>query len=208
MKQPKGQRFNLSIPIALMLFLLILSLPMTVLATSYLYTYTGNPFTIPPQITGTEWTTSDYMTVTFTLDPGLGSGSLYEYSHFGNITVPYTVSVGTDTVVVPTGSSTNGNLLSLTWNAEGSITTWLIEADTTHIDTTGGFQLVTEDYDSEIYDFAYLLSNPSTILAFAGNSDHPGEWTMTIVPEPMTLLLLAPGLAGLWVWARRKFKCI
>jgi hypothetical protein len=30
----------------------------------------------------------------------------------------------------------------------------------------------------------------------------------TTVPEPSTLLLIGPGLAGLWVWGRKKFKCI
>lgn len=30
----------------------------------------------------------------------------------------------------------------------------------------------------------------------------------TTVPEPSTLLLIGPGLVGLWVWGRKKFKCI
>jgi hypothetical protein len=32
--------------------------------------------------------------------------------------------------------------------------------------------------------------------------------TFTPIPEPCTLLLLGPGLASLWVWGRKKFKCV
>jgi len=42
----------------------------------------------------------------------------------------------------------------------------------------------------------------------AGSESFQIFGTSTAVPEPSTLLLLGPGLAGLWVWGRKKFKCI
>jgi hypothetical protein len=72
------------------------------------------------------------------------------------------------------------------------------------------FDLTTNIYLKGIDGSAYGYPFPTNLGDFAIDSTWlEGAWfTAATVPEPSTLLLLSPGLAGLWVWGRKKFKRI
>jgi hypothetical protein len=68
-------------------------------------------------------------------------------------------------------------------------------------------------YSSGIGSLAgYVTTNPNTGASetFTTGSESFEIYGSgpAVVPEPGTLLLLGPGLAGLWVWERKKFKHI
>jgi hypothetical protein len=180
---------------------------------------------VPPATSTTSWELSNvtltdggYIAGTFTLDILPLDWTLRTYNY--NIVVkwyPYWSTTGETIIINPigyyswTGASANRAGLPDVGISFFSYSTW------------------TDTFSRTDMCFYFLPSDatPGTIVPLYGglvssvapnDPRHEPGYTVSIiqgefiaiapVPEPCHLLLLGPGLAGLWVWGRKKFKCI
>jgi hypothetical protein len=180
--------------------------PTFALASSYLYTYTGNPFTYSDD--PTIWRPqTDFITVSLTLDPGPSAGSL---GYTGpSSPVPFNIATGPYNI---SSASTSfvGSEVVLYWNSLGQITQWFINGQTNLGGLLGGQMSFSTwntppDPISTFAEDEVQLNIPGIITwaSVAYNTNSPGTWSMSPttpaapVPEPTTLFLLCAGFVGL-----------
>ena len=172
------------------------------------YTYTGNPYT---SVIGSEYTTSMFITTTITLSSALGA-NLVDFDALSLVTT-FTVFDG-----VQTFTPANLNPLffaEFRFNTDGlgAIERWAV------IYTPLGFREIATCNDPGLSglisaSLAGCLTPWETLLIPArdrassdfgeqGQTNSPGVWTSSAVPEPSTSLLVALGLVGLASSRRR-----
>jgi hypothetical protein len=170
--------------------------------TVYTYTYAGNDFTsaVAP------FTTSDYITGSFTLDAPLGDNL-----GGGNIAASvasFSFTDGVDTITNATPGIDDCSCsptIDIWTNGTGEITNWEISLT---VGELGSENLLTGDFYAgliegyKIEDYGNADSSGEDV---ASNTSDPGVWnnsTSSAAPEPGSLLLAAVGL-GLGVWHRK-----
>lgn len=174
-----------------------------------LYTYTGNDFTSlqAPQGYITNLSTSDFISVSFTISGSpLVCLTLCTISP-SDITISIDGPNGTLISSTLTCSQVNGASdcvgAEIQTNASGTITAWEFNGCL----SVGGFGNC-EDKHASTFNLpgVPLGVTDSAIIgnAIVLNSNDPGTWTVTTVPEPATFTTLASGLAFLFGIARKK----
>jgi len=159
------------------------SLPATA---DVIYQYTGNPFTT----VSAPYTTNDFVSVSLTLAEPLSPG--FDGSP------PILKLVMSDGVQTLTSSSNTGDCpltmcLRLLADGVGGIIGWSIylatqsENASSSISTASGLPVILFADKASFYTLGVASGGGS-------NSDSPGTWTMTVVPEPSTAMLSALGL--------------
>jgi hypothetical protein len=180
-----------------------LLLPLPLLAQTYDYTYTGNDFqgdglsVVPPVL---PYTTSDFVTVTFTLSAPLGD-NLGEGTTIRPLTWSFSDGVQTDTSADPGATSdftfiTNGSGQILDWD----VVDYFGVADNSSIGTYGATPF---NVDDGVYSYTGSVSGAEKY--------NPGLWTVSesvsSVPEGSSyplLLLSGACLFGVGLFRYRK----
>jgi|GEM_PF-3485143 len=208
MKQHFSHRITLAKLMALLLFVLLMTAVNNAEATPETYTYTGNYFN---DYTGSPYTTSDNVTVSFTADLGVGAFNDI-YSSSSSSLIPFALSISAG----GTGLSTNSaDYYVLLAGSNGDITKWDIELDVDNSATPNSTSNYLETYSlgdaagDSVETDSTDNSGTTTVTGQADIYSNPGTWSSvtppsTTVPEPTTLLLVATGLGGLV--ATRKWK--
>ncbi len=174
-----------------MALMLILITPLYAHA-AYLYTYTGNTFS--EGIFGSEFTTSDFITVTFTFDPDHYPGARVAFS---NGEIPFNISCADVILTVP---GTDGSIFNMSWDpSTGQPLTWYIGAQN-GIGTIANPELglVT----SENGDEAYHWPGPDGQFPWQQAITYArGTWTLTpIAVEPCECDLNHDGKCNMSDW--------
>jgi len=179
----------------------------------YTYTYTGNDFQYLNGTAPLLYTTSDFVTVTFTLSAPLGdnlSGGVAEPSNVTPLTWSFSDGVQTDTSADPnagicTGPIQDCTYFDLTTNGSGTIVDWFVDDQFSvegenQIQTLSGFP---SGYNGDVG--SRNLPSP------AGSGDefyNPGVWSVSessspsSVPEGPSFAFLLLGLASIGGLAR------
>ncbi|HME70522.1 MAG TPA: PEP-CTERM sorting domain-containing protein, partial [Myxococcota bacterium] len=157
-----------------------------------IYSYTGNPFT---QVSGSPYTTSDYVTVSMTL-PNAIAPSQTDLVVTSQL-ISLTMSDGVQTIDLFIPNLIAGDTFAkFTTDSQGNITAWNVDlavSDVPNNDQINTFL----NQDAGVNDIAEIGNNLGAPAgAWGQNSNLPGTWS--VVPEPNTAALLATGLVGLF----------
>lgn len=191
-----------------------LLLPLSALASTYTYTYTGNTY----QLAIGNYTKNESITASFTLDAPLALNLSSLTSISG---APFSVSDGVQTIDSATPSLIGG--ISVETNAVGAIDFWTINVMSVDTySTLFGVPIVRVNRilslnlpsgDHYPWDYAFNGQSHNGYAGQAENEYDPGTWALTITdsppsptPEPATLTLAATGLVSLAGLARRKTR--
>jgi hypothetical protein len=184
MKWTVGRAFLTAVLIGLVLGLSAPAWAVTI------YTYTGNPFTAvhPP------YTTSDYVTVTMTLDSPIGN-SQNNASEIGPNLLALSMSDGVQTIDLSTPTS-SVMAASFYTDSQGHITDWSV-----------GLKLGTSPSIAFIFTDSARYGGPEDATSTADgfsttNAGTPGFWTP--LPELDSMTLLAMGLVAMAGLMRRR----
>jgi len=173
-----------------------LLLPLPLLAQTYDYTYTGNDFqgdglyVVPPVL---PYTTSDFVTVTFTLSAPLGD-NLGEGTTIRPLTWSFSDGVQTDTSADLSADSD----FYLDTNGSGTIVDWQV-LDTFGVGFSSQIQTIFETQLAYSYNYDYGYNSPrngANLTSGEGSEIYnPGVWTVSesgapSVPEGSSLSLM------------------
>jgi hypothetical protein len=192
-----------------------LLLPLPLLAQTYNYTYTGNDFVndAPYSVVYAPYTTSDFVTVTFTLSTPLAD-NLTGNSGFGATIFPLTWSFS-DGVQTDTSADLSADSdFYLDTNGSGTIVDWQV-LDTFGVGFSSQIQTIFETQLAYSYNYDYGYNSPrngANLTSGEGSEIYnPGLWTVSesvsSVPEGSSfplLLLSGACLCGVVFFRFRK----
>lgn len=167
-------------------------------ASSFLYTYTGNPFFPSPDVEP-PYTTSDKVTASIVLSAALADNLSEEQV----MPASFTLTDGHQTITNLNTPSLAANLFEFSTNAKGKITDWVIDTG----GPIGEINTVNSSILSQSFDNAELNSP----TAIGQNFNDPGKWAgpnqpIASTPLPAALPLFAGGLGvmGLLGWRKKR----
>ena len=167
-------------------------------ASSFLYTYTGNPFFPSPDVEP-PYTTSDKVTASIVLSAALADNLSEEQV----MPASFTLTDGHQTITNLNTPSLPANLFEFSTNATGKITDWVIDTG----GPIGEINTVNSSILSQSFDNAELNSP----TAIGQNFNDPGKWAgpnqpIASTPLPAALPLFAGGLGvmGLLGWRKKR----
>jgi hypothetical protein len=148
------------------------------------YFYTGTDFTIAQG----PYTTSDSVTGSITLSSPLGS-----YLFYDAITpVAFSFSDGVQTL---TQNNTNNNSFTVSTDAAGDITAWIINV-AAEVSGVNLELVVTANAPGYAFDLGTsAIVVPGSFVE--ASTSIPGTWSAGVVPETSTWIMMAVGFAGL-----------
>jgi hypothetical protein len=182
------------------------------------YTYTGNDYTsiVDNLLPSGTYTTSMSVSVTFTLANPLAA-NLPVLTDITVDVLSFSFFDGRNTL---TNATAVDDLFSVGTDMAGNIVLWNVAADNGDPTSIGEKAFLIEtlfpgnglDFDQALIDecvFAVAGTCTNFLFDVGSNTDHPGHWARTDLPNvplPGALPLFASGLAGLGLlgWRRKK----
>ncbi len=148
------------------------------------YFYTGTDFTIAEG----PYTTSDSVTGSITLSAPLGS-----YLFYDAITpVAFSFSDGVQTL---TQNNTNNNSFTVSTDAAGDITAWVMNV-AAEVSGVNLELIITANAPGYTFDLgASAIVVPGSFVE--ASTSAPGTWSAGVVPETSTWVMMGLGFAGL-----------
>jgi len=183
----------------------LLSITVTPAFASFVYNYTGNPYTSVQSPYDTSMAVTGTLELAAALTPNLTLTTVTPLS--------FSFSDGINTTTDATATLTSSQFEFAT-DSTGNITAWVVQMFTFDADAPVGqlrqSSLLTENNGSSVNDSVLTeICTAFSSTCIASNTaqaqvlDQPGSWT-TVVPIPGAMWLFGSGLLGLVGIARRK----
>jgi hypothetical protein len=175
-----------------------LVMPVSVSATEYTYTYTGNSFSYAGNSSPLmAYSEANRIAFSFTAEEVLAPLTTVSPT-------TWSFSDGTQTFNSEEGYNLNGfAITSANPSAENLFSDWMFHLDASSSCESCVVALNTSNSGAQVYDWAQ-----NQLFNYGGNWTNPGTWSLSVseLPEPTSTLLLGFGLLGLAASRRKSAK--